>query len=133
MFHVLFQVADNMVTLMFLCFCLQGEIDAHEDSFKATTEAGEALLNTGHYASEEVKEKVGPASHLPVEKNSLKHSKSDFNRALILPLSDSTFAISYTAGNCLAVITEFNHIHCCLSSSCGIYTIQIVIVILVCM
>lgn len=37
----------------------QGEIDAHEDSFRATDEAGQALLNTGHYASEEVKEKVG--------------------------------------------------------------------------
>lgn len=36
----------------------QGEIDAHEDSFKSTDEAGQALLNTGHYASEEVKEKV---------------------------------------------------------------------------
>lgn len=41
-------------------FCVsQGEIDAHEDSFRATDEAGQALLNTGHYASEEVKEKVG--------------------------------------------------------------------------
>uniref|UniRef100_A0A8B9L2K7 Spectrin alpha chain, non-erythrocytic 1 n=1 Tax=Astyanax mexicanus TaxID=7994 RepID=A0A8B9L2K7_ASTMX len=36
----------------------KGEIDAHEDSFKATDEAGQALLNTGHYASEEVKEKA---------------------------------------------------------------------------
>uniref|UniRef100_A0A3Q1EVZ1 Spectrin alpha chain, non-erythrocytic 1 n=1 Tax=Acanthochromis polyacanthus TaxID=80966 RepID=A0A3Q1EVZ1_9TELE len=37
----------------------KGEIDAHEDSFRATDEAGQALLNTGHYASEEVKEKLG--------------------------------------------------------------------------
>ncbi|TRY74259.1 hypothetical protein DNTS_008992 [Danionella cerebrum] len=37
----------------------KGEIDAHEDSFKSTDEAGHALLNTGHYASEEVKEKLG--------------------------------------------------------------------------
>uniref|UniRef100_A0A673IHY5 Spectrin alpha chain, non-erythrocytic 1 n=1 Tax=Sinocyclocheilus rhinocerous TaxID=307959 RepID=A0A673IHY5_9TELE len=37
----------------------KGEIDAHEDSFKSTDEAGQALLNTGHYASEEVKEKLG--------------------------------------------------------------------------
>uniref|UniRef100_A0AAY4DGW8 Spectrin alpha chain, non-erythrocytic 1 n=1 Tax=Denticeps clupeoides TaxID=299321 RepID=A0AAY4DGW8_9TELE len=37
----------------------KGEIDAHEDSFKATDEAGQALLSTGHYASEEVKEKLG--------------------------------------------------------------------------
>uniref|UniRef100_A0A671NGP8 Spectrin alpha chain, non-erythrocytic 1 n=1 Tax=Sinocyclocheilus anshuiensis TaxID=1608454 RepID=A0A671NGP8_9TELE len=36
----------------------KGEIDAHEDSFKSADEAGQALLNTGHYASEEVKEKV---------------------------------------------------------------------------
>lgn len=39
-------------------FVSQGEIDAHEDSFRATDEGGQALLNTGHYASEEVKEKV---------------------------------------------------------------------------
>lgn len=43
---------------MFFCV-YQGEIDAHEDSFRSTDEAGQALLNTGHYASEEVKEKVG--------------------------------------------------------------------------
>lgn len=43
---------------MFVITFGQGEIDAHEDSFKATDEAGQALLNTGHYASEEVKEKV---------------------------------------------------------------------------
>uniref|UniRef100_A0A673XHZ2 Spectrin alpha, non-erythrocytic 1 n=1 Tax=Salmo trutta TaxID=8032 RepID=A0A673XHZ2_SALTR len=46
----------------------KGEIDAHEDSFKATDEAGQALLNTGHYASEEVKEKLGV---LTEEKESL--------------------------------------------------------------
>uniref|UniRef100_A0A8C8EWC0 Spectrin alpha, non-erythrocytic 1 n=1 Tax=Oncorhynchus tshawytscha TaxID=74940 RepID=A0A8C8EWC0_ONCTS len=46
----------------------KGEIDAHEDSFKATDEAGKALLNTGHYASEEVKEKLGV---LTEEKESL--------------------------------------------------------------
>ncbi|XP_056301760.1 spectrin alpha chain, non-erythrocytic 1 isoform X10 [Danio aesculapii] len=37
----------------------KGEIDAHEDSFKSTDEAGRALLSSGHYASEEVKEKLG--------------------------------------------------------------------------
>uniref|UniRef100_H3CBT9 Spectrin alpha chain, non-erythrocytic 1 n=1 Tax=Tetraodon nigroviridis TaxID=99883 RepID=H3CBT9_TETNG len=37
----------------------KGEIDAHEDSFRSTDEAGQALVNTGHYASEEVKEKLG--------------------------------------------------------------------------
>ncbi|CAB1332446.1 unnamed protein product, partial [Coregonus sp. 'balchen'] len=46
----------------------KGEIDAHEDSFKATDEAGQALLNTGHYAAEEVKEKLGV---LTEEKDSL--------------------------------------------------------------
>ncbi|XP_023696436.2 spectrin alpha chain, non-erythrocytic 1 isoform X2 [Paramormyrops kingsleyae] len=46
----------------------KGEIDAHEDSFKGTDEAGQALLNTGHYASEEVKEKLGV---LAEEKESL--------------------------------------------------------------
>ncbi|KAJ8384905.1 hypothetical protein AAFF_G00197130 [Aldrovandia affinis] len=36
----------------------KGEIDAHEDGFKSTSEAGLALLNVNHYASEEVKEKL---------------------------------------------------------------------------
>lgn len=49
-----------IVSIMFY----QGEIDAHEDSFKSTDEAGQALLNTGHYASEEVKEKVCLTTHL---------------------------------------------------------------------
>lgn len=49
-----------MMPIMFY----QGEIDAHEDSFKSTDEAGQALLNTGHYASEEVKEKVCLALNL---------------------------------------------------------------------
>lgn len=47
-----------LVLSVFHFFIFQGEIDAHEDSFRATDEAGQALLNTGHYASEEVKEKV---------------------------------------------------------------------------
>lgn len=42
-----------------MCVCVQGEIDAHEDSFRSTDKAGQALLTSGHYASEEVKEKVG--------------------------------------------------------------------------
>ncbi|XP_057674298.1 spectrin alpha chain, non-erythrocytic 1 isoform X4 [Corythoichthys intestinalis] len=37
----------------------KGEIDAHEDSFRATDEAGQILLNAGHYACDEVKEKLG--------------------------------------------------------------------------
>uniref|UniRef100_A0A3Q3QVI0 Spectrin alpha chain, non-erythrocytic 1 n=1 Tax=Monopterus albus TaxID=43700 RepID=A0A3Q3QVI0_MONAL len=37
----------------------KGEIDAHEDSFRAGDKAGHDLLNAGHYASEEVKEKLG--------------------------------------------------------------------------
>ncbi|XP_041429081.1 spectrin alpha chain, non-erythrocytic 1 isoform X4 [Xenopus laevis] len=36
----------------------KGEIDAHEDSFKAADAAGQALLNSGHYASDEVREKL---------------------------------------------------------------------------
>ncbi|XP_077987102.1 spectrin alpha chain, non-erythrocytic 1-like isoform X2 [Glandiceps talaboti] len=36
----------------------KGEIDAREDSFKATAAAGQELLNSGHYASEEVSEKL---------------------------------------------------------------------------
>lgn len=39
-------------------FYLQGEIDAREDSFRATAEAGQLLLDREHYASEEVKEKL---------------------------------------------------------------------------
>lgn len=50
----MFKKGQLNVSLMFY----QGEIDAHEDSFKSTDEAGQALLKTGHYASEEVKEKV---------------------------------------------------------------------------
>ncbi|XP_073456177.1 spectrin alpha chain, non-erythrocytic 1 [Aquarana catesbeiana] len=36
----------------------KGEIDAHEDSFKSTDTAGQDLLNAGHYASDEVREKL---------------------------------------------------------------------------
>ncbi|XP_068910305.1 spectrin alpha chain isoform X3 [Tenebrio molitor] len=46
----------------------RGEIDAREDSFAATTEAGKLLLDKGHYASDEVKEKL---STLASDKNSL--------------------------------------------------------------
>ncbi|XP_044259626.1 spectrin alpha chain isoform X4 [Tribolium madens] len=46
----------------------RGEIDAREDSFAATTEAGRLLLENGHYASDEVKEKL---STLVSDKNSL--------------------------------------------------------------
>ncbi|XP_055009555.1 spectrin alpha chain, non-erythrocytic 1 isoform X1 [Boleophthalmus pectinirostris] len=46
----------------------KGEIDAHEDSFRTTDEAGKALLNSGHYASDEVKEKL---TILTEEKDSL--------------------------------------------------------------
>lgn len=46
----------------------RGEIDAREDSFAATTEAGKQLLDRGHYATDEVKEKL---SMLASDKNSL--------------------------------------------------------------
>ncbi len=36
----------------------RSEIDAREDSFRATAEAGQILLDSNHYASEEVKEKL---------------------------------------------------------------------------
>ncbi|KAK9511531.1 hypothetical protein O3M35_000170 [Rhynocoris fuscipes] len=36
----------------------KGEIDAREDSFRSTAEAGEVLLERNHYASAEVKEKL---------------------------------------------------------------------------
>ncbi|XP_040180668.1 spectrin alpha chain, non-erythrocytic 1 isoform X1 [Rana temporaria] len=36
----------------------KGEIDAHEDSFKSADTAGQDLLNAGHYASDEVREKL---------------------------------------------------------------------------
>lgn len=37
---------------------VQGEIDAREDSFRSTTEAGELLVERNHYAASEVKEKL---------------------------------------------------------------------------
>lgn len=46
----------------------KGEIDAREDSFAATAEAGKLLLEHGHYATDEVKEKL---STLASDKNSL--------------------------------------------------------------
>ncbi|CAG9856863.1 unnamed protein product [Phyllotreta striolata] len=46
----------------------RGEIDAREDSFRTTTEAGQQLLDKGHYASDEVKEKL---SMLDSDKKSL--------------------------------------------------------------
>ncbi|ELK07245.1 Spectrin alpha chain, brain [Pteropus alecto] len=36
----------------------KGEIDAHEDSFKSADGSGQALLAAGHYASDEVREKL---------------------------------------------------------------------------
>lgn len=36
----------------------KSEIDAREDSFRATAESGQILLDSGHYASDEVKEKL---------------------------------------------------------------------------
>ncbi|XP_015281943.1 PREDICTED: spectrin alpha chain, non-erythrocytic 1 [Gekko japonicus] len=36
----------------------KGEIDAHEDSFKSADESGQALLAAGHYATDEVREKL---------------------------------------------------------------------------
>merc|ERR1712062_372572 len=46
----------------------KSEIDAREDSFRATAEADQMLLDSGHYASEEVKEKL---SILVEEKSTL--------------------------------------------------------------
>ena len=37
----------------------KGEIDAQEDSFKATTQFGQSLISSGHFASDEVKKEVG--------------------------------------------------------------------------
>lgn len=36
----------------------KGEVDAREDSFRAATEAGNALLGRDHYAQADVKEKL---------------------------------------------------------------------------
>jgi spectrin alpha len=46
----------------------KSEIDAREDSIRAAAEAGQMLLNSGHYASEEVTEKL---TILAEEKDSL--------------------------------------------------------------
>lgn len=37
------------------------EIDAQEDSFKVTTQYGQNLISSGHFASEEVKKQVRKA------------------------------------------------------------------------
>ena len=39
-------------------FLLQGEIDAREDSFRSTAESGRLLLDSDHYAIEDVKERL---------------------------------------------------------------------------
>lgn len=46
----------------------RGEIQAREDSFTTITEAGKQLLERGHYAGDEVKEKL---STLTADKESL--------------------------------------------------------------
>ncbi|KAK3088368.1 hypothetical protein FSP39_018301 [Pinctada imbricata] len=46
----------------------KGEIDAREDSFKSTTEAGQRLVNANHYAADEIRDKL---STLSSEKTSL--------------------------------------------------------------
>jgi len=38
--------------------CIQGEIDAREDSFKSAMEAGNRLLESDHYAADDVRDKV---------------------------------------------------------------------------
>lgn len=48
----------------------RGEIDAREDSFVTITKAGSQLLERGHYAGDEVKEKL---STLAADKSSLLH------------------------------------------------------------
>jgi hypothetical protein len=45
-----------MMDCSFLCY--QGEIDAREDSFVSCADAGERLVNSNHYAADEVSEKV---------------------------------------------------------------------------
>lgn len=48
-----------MLNVCNLCIWhFQGEIDAREDSFKSTAEAGQKLLDSDHPAIEEVKEKL---------------------------------------------------------------------------
>ena len=48
-----------------MCHCVvQGEIDAQEDSFKATMQFGQDLISYGHFASEEIKEKVRQTSRI---------------------------------------------------------------------
>lgn len=42
----------------------KGEIDANEDSFKATSQFGQSLISVGHFASEEIKKKVKPLRHV---------------------------------------------------------------------
>lgn len=48
--------------------CTQGEIDAREDSFRSTDEAGQLLVNRDHFAAEDIKDKL---ANLSSEKSSL--------------------------------------------------------------
>ena len=51
--YSLYVYTCNLFTLFF-----QGYIDASEDGFKKFADDGEELVNSNHYASEEIKEKV---------------------------------------------------------------------------
>ena len=44
--------------IFLISIIVQGEIDAREDSFRSTAESGRLLLESDHYAVEDVKERL---------------------------------------------------------------------------
>ena len=65
----------------------QGKLDAREDVIKATTQFGQSLLSSGHFATEEIKEKL---VSLASEKNTLiklwEERRLQFNQCIELQL-----------------------------------------------
>jgi hypothetical protein len=55
------------VSNMIICF-VQGEIDAREDSFRSAMESGNKLVDTNHYAADEVREKVSDDLNYPFDR-----------------------------------------------------------------
>ena len=49
---------SSFIWIWFCLFFTQGEIDAHDDNFRACADEGQELLDTDHPAKDEVKEKV---------------------------------------------------------------------------
>lgn len=63
----------SVITYWFIFILLQqGEIDAREDSFRSTVEAGQRLVDANHYAADEVRDKVSSTTLITGRKKVLK-------------------------------------------------------------